>query len=137
MRPARERTAVVESIIEAELAAAEAYRAAVAAGVPGASELRRIEDEHRQAAAALRRKRRVPSQPAGAGACWVEVSGDAQAVLRALLGCEEREARECEAALETGSLDAAARALVASQLLPQARAHMATLGRLGAAGEAP
>src|SRR5947209_3322440 len=134
-------TDTLNSLLRGELAATETYQQAMAkcGNEPGAAELRRIHDEHREMANTLRQHiHKVggkPDQGSGAwGAFAKAVEGTAKALgtdaaLKALKEGEEHGLKEYEAALKNG-LPTECTALIESKLLPQAHEHIPTLDRL-------
>lgn len=124
---------IVEALIEGELAVGEACRLALeGAGPEAAEELRRLADEHLQSAGALRgRCRRAAPVSSESWATWS--APPPEGAVRAVLYAEERGVREYEAALEYEGLEESCRCLIATELLPRARAHLARLGRLAGA----
>lgn len=124
------------ALVRDELAAAETYKQAlqtVKEG-PAGDALRRIENEHEEAARLL--KRAVPAaeeeRPAAAWSRPVEGADaalDEKAALRRLKEGEERDVRDYESALRNDSLDEELRSLIATRLLPATRAHIPVLDR--------
>ncbi len=128
---------IVQTLIAEEVSASETYRLALAQVAEAErGDLRRIEDEHRQAACVLRERWRG-SSPSVAGP-WGDWSraiegaanvGGAEAAVRALIAGEERGIQEYERALECPRLDPELKRLIASTLLPLTRAHLPVLDR--------
>src|SRR5947209_17111634 len=135
-------TDTLNSLLRGELAATETYQQAMAkcGNEPGAAELRRIHDEHREMANTLRQHIHhhggKPDQGSGAwGAFAKAVEGTAKlfgntAALKALKEGEEHGLKDYEAALNDADLPADCRTLIQSDLLPRVRGHIPVLDRL-------
>ena len=132
----------LNSLLRGELSATETYQQALAkVGTdPKAAELRRLHEEHREAANTLRQHIHQcggkPDHGSGAwGAFAKAVEGGAKlfgktAALKALKEGEEHGIKEYESFLEDDSADQECKDLVRSRLLPQARSHVPVLDRL-------
>ena len=140
--PAAEKLDVLNELLRGEIAAVETYQQAMAkiGSDPGAAELRRLHDEHREAANTLRQHIRghdgTPGHGSGAWGKWAKaVEGVAKlfgntAALKALKEGEEHGVKSYEQALEGKGLPEECKALVRDRLLPQTRAHLPVLDRL-------
>jgi hypothetical protein len=143
------RNETLNGLLRTELAAIETYHLALrkVRRQPCAAELHALETEHRSAAEALRQsvRRRAgrPARSSGAWGTWARiVEGTAQlfgnvAALRALRDGEVRCIAHYEGALAGEDIDQPARTLIASELLPAARARLTTLDRLIEQGACP
>ena len=132
----------LNSLLRGELAATETYQQALAkvGDNPGAAELRRLHEEHRDAANTLRQHVRdhggTPEHGSGAwGAFAKTVEGAAKvfgqsAALKALKEGEEQGISDYEKALKDENLAADCKTLISGRLLPQTRAHIPVLDRL-------
>jgi uncharacterized protein (TIGR02284 family) len=132
----------LNSLLRGELAATETYQQAMAKikTEPAASSLRSIRDEHRDGANQLRQYVHhfggQPDQDSGVWGAFAKlVEGSAKlfgeaAALKALKEGEEHGINAYEDALKDEGLPAECKWLINSQLLPQARAHIAALDRL-------
>jgi uncharacterized protein (TIGR02284 family) len=132
----------LNSLLRGELSATETYQQALdkLGETRGASELRRIHAEHRQAANTLRQHvHRHGGQPDKSSGAWggfaKAVEGTAKllgddAALKALKEGEEHGIKEYEEALEEHALPADCETLIRSELLPQTREHVPVLDRL-------
>lgn len=137
-----EMTDQLNSMLRGELAATETYQQALAkvGDDPGAAELKQIHVEHRTAANELRKMVHQfggqPDQDSGAWGVFAKtVEGAAKlfgdtAALKALKEGEEHGLKTYEGALQDKELAPEVQAYVRSTLLPQTRAHIATLDRL-------
>lgn len=141
MPTVEERTALLNSLLRGELSAVETYEQAllqVPSG-PGRPELRRIAEEHRQAAEVLRRhiverggKPAIDSGTWGTvvrtveGAAKLLGTGTALHVLRS---GEEHGVNSYESALQDANMDDECKQLIRSTLLPQTQAHLPVLDR--------
>jgi hypothetical protein len=135
-----EYTQTVQSIVEAELGAAEACAVVLQRfeGQPAAKELRRIQQEHREAANELR----LYNSKAGSGhasAIWRKLSRtilslaqrlSASAALRSLNKAEETCFRLYKDAVFQKDVPIECQALIWSTLLPRLEAHRSSLNRL-------
>src|SRR5262249_38703228 len=129
-------------VVRGELAATEAYQQALAKveNSPGAAELRRIHEEHREAANTLRQHIHEhggqPDHGSGAWGTFVKaVEGGAKifgktAALKARKEGEEQGISDYEKALHGVNLQADCKTLISNRLLPQTRAHIPVLDRL-------
>lgn len=135
----------LNGLLRGELAATETYQQALAkvGDDPRAADLRRIHDQHREAANTLRKHihdhGEKPVQGSGGWGVYAKtveaaarVFGDA-AAMKALREGEEYGARDYEKALADPSLPEDCKGLVRARLLPQTMEHIATLDRLMAA----
>src|SRR5206468_4159470 len=125
----------VRALLQDELSAVETYHRALsqALGEKVDGELRRIEQEHEEAADLLvenlrRRGEPAPSGPGLRGAWSKAVEGAAamlgrRAAIKALKRNEEHGLHEYEDALRAESLDPEAKELIRSKLLPRTREH--------------
>jgi uncharacterized protein (TIGR02284 family) len=132
----------LNSLLRGELSATETYQQALAkvGDKPGAAELRRLHDEHRDAANTLREHVRdqggEPDHGSGAwGAFAKTVEGAAKlfgktAAMKALKEGEEQGISDYEKALKDENLPAECKSLISTRLLPQTRAHVPVLDRL-------
>jgi uncharacterized protein (TIGR02284 family) len=129
-------------LLRGELSACETYQQAMskAGADPGVAELRRIHEEHRDAANTLRKHIHEhgdkPDQGSGAwGAFAKAVEGTAKvfgnaAAFKALKEGEEHGIKDYEAALKEGVLPPECKELIQSRLLPQTRSHVPVLDKL-------
>lgn len=136
-----ERTDPLNSLLRGELSAVETYNQALqkVGNEPGAGELRRICDEHRDAANTLRQHvRQRGAQPEHGSGAWgtfaKAVEGTAKvfgnsAAIKALKEGEEHGIKEYEDALKNRKLDPECRQLISARLLPQTRNHIPALDR--------
>jgi len=132
----------LNSLLRGELAATETYQQALAkvGTEAGASELRRIHDEHRDAANTLRQHVHQhggqPDHGSGAwGAFAKTIEGAAKlfgntAALKALKEGEETGIHDYEKALQDEKLPTDCKTLIQTKLLPQTRAHIPVLDQL-------
>ncbi len=132
----------LNALLRGELAATETYQQALAkvGNDTGSTELRRLHDEHREAANTLRQHIRdhggTPDHGSGAwGAFAKSVEGTAKifgqtAAMKALKEGEEHGISDYEKALKDDSLSADCKSLISGRLLPQTRAHIPALDRL-------
>lgn len=135
----------LQSLLRGELAAVDTYGQAreKISDEPGAADLRRIENEHKEAADILKRHITLHGgQPASSPGAWGTfaraVEGTAKlfgnvAALKALKEGEEHGRNDYERALQDpdfGKECPECRAIVTSTLLPRQREHIATLDRL-------
>jgi uncharacterized protein (TIGR02284 family) len=132
----------LNSLLRGEISATETYQQALAkvGAEPGAAELRRIHDEHRETANALRQHVHhhggKPDQGSGAwGAFAKAVAGAAKlfgnkAALKALKEGEEHGIKEYEEALADPELPADCKEMIRNQFLPQTRAHIPVLDQV-------
>jgi len=132
----------LNSLLRGELAATETYQQAMdkAGNDTGAADLRRLHDEHRNAANTLREHVHghggKPDQGSGAWGTWAKaVEGAAKvfgnaAALKALKEGEEHGVKSYEDALNNPDLPADCKTLIRSTLLPQTRGHIPVLDRL-------
>jgi len=130
----------VNGLIKDELSAVETYRKAVEK-VKGlaAAELRRLENEHEKAAVMLQEKLAErglePATSAGAWGSWARLLEGAasllgdKAAIKALKESEEHGIKDYERALEDDDTPPDIRALIRTELLPQAKAHVPVLDR--------
>lgn len=131
----------LNALLRGELAATETYQQAMAkiTSEPAASDLRCIRDEHRDAANQLRQYVHhfggQPDQDSGLWGAFAKlVEGSAKlfgetAALKALKEGEEHGVHSYEDALSDVGLPAECKWLISSQLLPQAKSHIAILDR--------
>lgn len=134
-------THIVNDLLQGELAATETYQQALAqvSHEAGADVLRRIHDEHREAANRLRHYvRELGGEPSHSSQTWgafaKALEGTAKlfsstAALKALKFGEERGAATYEEALTNKHLPKDFVELVRTALLPQTRAHIEALDR--------
>ncbi|HVE14095.1 MAG TPA: CBS domain-containing protein [Elusimicrobiota bacterium] len=129
----------VDSLVRDELSAIETYDDALTKVEDGerALELRRIEGEHREAAALLKdymlQKGMEAPRSSGLWGAWAKavektakVFGN-KAAIKALKEGEEHGIHDYEDALLDDDLDAQIKQLIGSKLLPQTRAHVPVL----------
>jgi len=132
----------LNNLLRGELAATQTYQQAldVLADAPGATDLRRIHDEHREAANTLRLQiREVGGEPDHSSGSWGTWAGMVEGAAN-LLGPkvaalslkqgEEVGMRDYENALQTDHLPADCKMLIDNCLLPHTREHIATLERI-------
>lgn len=132
----------LRSLLRGEIAATETYQQALEnlGNQPGALELRKIHDEHRGAANALRlhvhRQGDEPEHCSGAWGVWAKaVEGTAKMfgtalALKALKEGEEHGIRFYEEALQDETLPPECKMLIRSTLLPRTKAHVPILDHL-------
>jgi hypothetical protein len=135
-------TQVLNTLLRSELAVTETYQEAmtILGHSPGAMDLRRIHDEHREAANTLRLHIRDvggdPEHSSGPWGCWADVIEETARTLgprtcaEALKDGEEIGVAEYEGALQNEHLPADCKALIDNTLLPHTREHIATLERI-------
>ncbi len=134
------RTETIHSMVEAELAAAEACTFALRRfeGQPAAKELRRIQQEHREAANELRVHESADHLPHNAHS-WSRLTRSIStlaprlstgAALRSLHKAEEECFRLYKDAVFEKDIPVDCQALIWSTLLPRLEAHRASLSRL-------
>ena len=133
---------VLNELLRGEISAVETYQQAMdkIGSDPGASELRQLHDEHRNAANTLRQHIHshdgTPDHGSGAWGTWAKaVTGVAKlfgntAALKALKEGEEHGIKNYEKALEDKDLPEECKTLIRSQLLPKTRTHVPVLDRL-------
>jgi hypothetical protein len=138
----REQIDRLNSLLRGEIAAVETYQQALAklGPDPAALELRKIHDEHREAANSLRMHLHEhgvqPDQNSGLWGVWAKaVEGTSKvfgkdAALKALKEGEEHGASSYEKALEDEHVAADCKTLIRSTLLPRTRAHLTLLDHL-------
>jgi hypothetical protein len=138
-------TDALNSLLRGEISATETYNQALEkfSGQAEEAELRRMRDDHREAANALRVHVREhggePSTGSGWWGTWAKlVEGAAKlfgkaAALKALKEGEEHGVNEYEEALGGGGLAADCEGLIRSRLLPGCQSHIQALDRLMAA----
>jgi uncharacterized protein (TIGR02284 family) len=142
MMQATEKIDTLNSLLRGEIAATETYQQALAkvGDGTGAAELRRIHEEHRDAANTLRQHVHQhggkPDQGSGAWGKFAKaIEGAAKlfgntAALKALKEGEEKGASDYEAALKDEELSMDCKSLITTKLLPQTRSHIPVLDRL-------
>jgi hypothetical protein len=142
MQALKDMTGTLNSLLRGELAATETYQQAlnVLGHAPGALDLRRIHNEHRDAANTLRRQIRQaggePDRSSGAWGTWAAlVEGTALALgphtaAQTLKQGEEHGVGDYERALQNEHLPPECKTLIHDQLLPHTREHVATLERI-------
>jgi hypothetical protein len=135
-------TDALNSMLRGEISATETYTQAMEtfAGQASEAELRRIRDEHRESANALRKHVHShgaqPDQGSGAWGAWAKVvEGTAKvfgaaAALKALKEGEEAGIGEYESAIKDKNLAPDCVTLVREKLLPECRARVQALNRL-------
>jgi hypothetical protein len=133
---------VLNSLLRGEISAAETYTQAIgkSEGHPDARALRRLRQDHVDAANLLRREveARGEENSTGSGAWGAfakAVEGAAKvfgnkAALKALKEGEEHGVSEYVSAVERDDLDPGARDLIATRLLPRQREHVLEVDRL-------
>jgi hypothetical protein len=137
---ALENTETVQSMVEAELGAAEACAVLLQRfdGQPAAKELRRIQQEHREAANELRLYNGKASSGHASGA-WRKLARtilslaqrlSTSAALRSLHKAEETCFRLYKDAVFQKDVPIECQALIWSTLLPRMEAHRSSLNRL-------
>lgn len=142
MLTVKERTSSLNELLQGELSAVETYRQALAkmSADPQALDLRRIDEEHMEAAFVLRqhvlqRGAQLPND-AGVWETWARalegtpILFGKEAALQALKEGEELGVKEYEKALQDTNLDTECQTLIRADLLPRARQHLAILDRL-------
>lgn len=139
---ATDRIDALNSLLRGEISATETYNQALEkfTGKPQEAELRRIRDEHRETANALRQhvhgEGGQPDTDSGWWGTWAKaVEGTAKvfgetASLKALKEGEEHGLGEYKEALDDREVSPDAAALIRSRLMPQTQAHIASLDRL-------
>jgi len=142
MGAGQDNMSVLNSLLRGELAATETYQQAMAkvGNEPAAVDLRRIRDEHREAANTLRQHVHQhggqPDQDSGAWGTFAKaVEGTAKlfgnaAALKALKEGEEHGLKSYEDALNDPRLPTDVKGLIQSRLLPQTRTHLQALDRM-------
>jgi len=131
----------VQSMVEAELGAAEACTVVLQSfeGRPAAKELRRIQQEHREAANELRLFNAEASSSHSGGA-WRKLARtifalaqrlSSAAALRSLHKAEDACFRLYKDAVFEKNVPVECQALIWSTLLPRLEAHRSSLNRLG------
>jgi uncharacterized protein (TIGR02284 family) len=137
-----EHMGTLNSLLRGEIAATETYQQALAkvGADPAALELRKMHDDHREAANTLRVHVHdhggKPDQESGVWGVWAHaVEGTAKmfghdAALKALKEGEEHGAKSYESALEDEHLPADCKTLIRSTLLPRTKAHISMLDHL-------
>lgn len=135
-------TQVLNTLLRAELAATLTYQEAMSVldQAPGAMDLRRLHEEHREAANTLRLQIHEvggePEHSAGPWGAWVDIIDETahtlgqRAAAQALKEGEELGAIDYEAALQNEHLSTECKTLIHECLLPHAREHIATLERI-------
>ena len=135
-------TGVLNSLLRGEISATETFNQALEkfASRPEEAEVRRMRDDHREAANALRKHVHLhgeqPSTGSGWWGSWAKfVEGAAKvfghtAALKALEEGEEHGIKEYREALEGDEVVADCKTLIRSQFLPRCEAHVAELDRL-------
>lgn len=131
----------LNELLRGELAATETYQQAMAKvdGGPGAAELRRLHDEHREAANRLRLHiRSLGTEPEHGSGVWggfaKAVEGTAKifgnkAALKALKEGEKSGVHSYQKALHDG-LPTECESLIRGTLLPQTQAHIRAIDSL-------
>lgn len=139
---ARTATSTLNSLLRGEISAMETYQQALTKlrGTKGEPDLRRIHEEHCDAASTLREQvRNQGANPDATSGVWgafaKTVEGAAKVfgtgtALRALKEGEEIGIRAYERALKEENLPSESGALIASALLPQSKEHLPVLDRL-------
>src|SRR5438067_10979268 len=137
-----EQISTLNQLLRGELAATETYQQAMAkvSSGPGATDLRQIHEEHRDAANTLRQHVHShggkPDQGSGAWGTFAKaIEGAAKvfgntAALKALKEGEEHGLKSYEKALGDDSLPEECKNLIRTKLLPHTRAHIPILDRL-------
>ena len=132
----------LNSLLRGELAATETYQQAIAKlGIdPHADDLKKLHAEHRAAANTLRQHIHghsgTPDQDSGTWGSWTKlIEGTAallgqSAALKALKEGEEHGLKDYESALQDKTMAPECIDLIRTQLLPQTRRHVASLGRM-------
>jgi uncharacterized protein (TIGR02284 family) len=135
-------TGTLNSLLRGELAATETYQQALAkvGNDNGAAELRRIHEEHRDAANTLRQHIHAhggePDQDSGSWGAFAKAITSAAtllgnaAAIRALKEGEERGVKDYETAMKDDKLPHDCRTLISGTLLPRTREHIPVLERL-------
>jgi len=138
-------TDVLNALLRGEISATETYDQALRkfSGLAEEEELRRMRNEHREAADTLRQhvlqQGGEPVMGSGWWGAWARfVEGTAKlfgksAALQALQEGEEHGVEEYEEVLGIGRLPDDCKGLVRMRLMPQCHAHIQVLGRLIAA----
>jgi uncharacterized protein (TIGR02284 family) len=132
----------LRSLLRGEISATETYIQALEkfAGRPMEAEVRRLRDDHREAANALRQHihEHGGDPPTGSGlwGAWAKlVEGTAKmlgetAALKALKEGEEHGIKQYQGALNDKDVAADCKDLIRTRLLPQAQAHVPALDRM-------
>ncbi len=134
---------LIGPLLRGEMAAVETYSQAISRvgrRVGDVEELRRIEAEHKEAAAKLQRRMEdleaKPPESSGLWGSWTKVfEGTAKAfgcaaALKALKEGEEYGIYEYESALREAELDDGVKRMIRARFLPKTKAHVPVLERL-------
>ncbi len=139
MKRNRAGKAVLDGLVKDELAAVETYKRALErlSDAPEAAELRRIENEHEEAATLLQEQvAQMGEEPAMKSEVWrawesASLSGaervESRAAITALKEGEQHDLSDYEKALADLTLDQDAKSLIAANLIPKTRAHIPIL----------
>jgi uncharacterized protein (TIGR02284 family) len=141
MRVAEATVACLNSLLQSETAAAEAYEQACPRGVDPAvaAPLGRIAQDHQEAVTSLRQHIHyfggTPDGHSGTAGTFAPTGEAAQkpgnaAVLRAFKEAEEAKVDAYERALQDEDLAEESKMLIRATLLPQTRSHLRVLGGL-------
>jgi uncharacterized protein (TIGR02284 family) len=135
-------THIINDMLQGELAATETYQQALAqvGTEPGAEDLRRVHQEHREAANRLRQYvRDFGGEPSQGSQTWGAFANAVEGVaklfgnssaLKALKAGEERGAGTYQEALTNEHLPPEFIGFLRDTLLPQTQAHVAVLERI-------
>ena len=142
MKSTNEAIARLNGLLRGELAATVTYQQALekVGNEPGVTDLRRVHDEHREAANTLRQHIHQhggqPEQHAGVWGTFAQAwEGTAalfgnNAALSALKQGEERGLSDYETALQDAHLEQDCKDLIRTRLLPKTREHVQVLERV-------
>jgi uncharacterized protein (TIGR02284 family) len=135
-------TDTLNALLRGEISATETYNQELEkfSGQPEEAELRRMRDDHREAANTLRQHVHLhgdtPSTSSGWWGAWAKcVEGTAKlfgktAALKALKEGEEHGVKEYQQALDAEDIASDCKGLISTQLLPRCQAHIPAIDRL-------
>jgi bacterioferritin (cytochrome b1) len=142
MNEPKDTTHTLNHLLRDELAATQSYQQAfeALADAPGSTDLRRIRDDHREAANTLRLQIHEiggdPVHSSGAWGTWAGMVASAagrlgpRVMAETLKQGEEVGLRDYEKALQHDHLPTECKMLIHDRLLPHTREHIATLDRI-------
>jgi hypothetical protein len=142
MQATKETAGTLNSLLRGELAATDTYQKAmdVLGDAPGAMDLRRIHEEHREAANTLRLQiHEIGGEPDHSSGGWGAWAGAVERTAmtfgprlaaQGLMRGEEFGVKDYEGALQNDNLTQDCKTLIHNHLLPHTREHVATLGRI-------